>query len=193
MAAFAIPLIESAVAALGGWLLRAAAVIAGAGVAQMASTKKDDTRARTSVQELTRGDRPRKDCPPRAGWRAPTKHSMTRAARFYQWRVTGWPYDEVKWKWSEEWQWRGKDFDGFVSDPCLIQEAKGDYDKFLVMEWSKKSFKGFDPMRREIEKRGAIAKAHPPTRVKYYFQGRMTLEAMRKTLLKGGVEFVHYP
>ncbi len=108
MAAFAIPLIESAVAALGGWLLRAVAVLAGAGVAQMAGEEKDDTRARTSARDLTRGGRPCKDCPPRAGWRAPTKHSMTRAARFYQWRVTGWPYDEVKWKWSEEWQWRGK-------------------------------------------------------------------------------------
>ena len=61
------------------------------------------------------------------------------------------------------------------------------------MEWAKRSFQGFDPMRREIEKRGAIAKAHPPTRVRYYFQGRMTLAAMRKTLLRSGVEFVHYP
>ena len=118
---------------------------------------------------------------------------MTRAARFYQWRVAGWPYDEVKWKWSEEWQWRGKDFDGFVSDPCLIQEAKGDYDKFLVMDWAKRSFQGFRKMRLQIEKHGAIAKAHPPTRVRYYFQGRMTLEAMRDTLLESGVEFVHYP
>lgn len=193
MAAFAIPLIESAVAALGGWLLRAVAVLAGAGVAQMASQQKDDTRARTAAQELTDTDRPCKDCPPRAGFRGRVNHSMTKAARAYQGRVTSWPYDDVTWTWSEEWQWQDKDFDGFVSDACLIQEAKGDYDKFLVMEWAKKSFTGFDPMRRQIEKHGAIAKAHPPTRVRYYFQGRRTLEAMRKTLLQNGVEFVHYP
>ena len=189
MAAFAIPLIESAVAALGGWLVRAAAVAAGAGLAQMASTKKDDTRARTSAQELARDDRPCKDCPPRAGFRGPANHSMPRRARMYQGYVTGWPYDDVDWKWSDEWKWDDKWFDAFVSEPCLIQEAKANYDQFLSTDW----FTGFGHMREQIVKHGALAKLNPPTRVRYYFQGAGTLAAMRKLLLRSGVEFEHYP
>jgi hypothetical protein len=191
MAAFAIPLIESAVAALGGWLVRAAAVAAGAGLAQMASTKKDDTRARTSVQELTRDDRPCKDCPPRAGFRGRATHSMTPAPRKYQGRVTGWPYD-VEQGWSEEWQWGGTWFDALVSEPCLIQEAKGNYDQFF-QPWAVGRFKGFEKMMLEIGERGAIAKANPPTRVRYYFQGPKTLEEMRETLLRSQVEFEYFP
>ncbi|WP_018915200.1 Tox-REase-5 domain-containing protein [Thiomonas sp. FB-6] len=188
MVAFAIPLIESAVAALGGWLLRAAAVIAGAGVAQMAGKKKDDTRARTSAQELTRDDRTCKDCPPRAGYRGRATHFMNPPPREYQGRVTGWPYS-VEQGWSEEWEWGGTWFDAFVSDPCLIKEAKANYDQFLSTDW----FTGFRPMREQIVKHGALAKLNPPTRVRYYFQGAGTLAAMRKLLLRNGVEFEHYP
>jgi hypothetical protein len=191
MAAFAIPLIESAVAALGGWLIRAAAVIAGAGVAQMAGKEKDDTRARTSAQELTRDDRPCKDCPPRAGFRGRATHFMNPPPRRYQGRVTGWPYS-VEQGWSEEWKWDGAWFDAFVSDPCLIQEAKGNYDQFF-QPWTIGKFKGFEKMMLEIEERGAIAKANPPTRVRYYFQGPKTLEEMRETLLRSQVEFEYFP
>ena len=191
MAAFAIPLIESAVAALGGWRLRAAAVIAGAGVAQMASQERDDTRARTAAQDLTSDDRPCKDCPPRVGFRGRATHFMNPPPRKYQGRVTGWPYS-VEQGWSEEWEWGGTWFDAFVSEPCLIQEAKGNYDQFF-QPWAIGRFKGFREMREEIEGRGAIAKANPPTRVRYYFQGPKTLAAMRETLLNSGVEFEYFP
>lgn len=192
MAAFAIPLLEAAVAALGGWLLRAAAVLAGAGVAQVAGRAKDDEQARSATQELVADDRPCKDCPPREGFRKRSNGGMPKAARRYQAHVTGWPcgFDP---DWSDEWSWNAKMFDAFVSEPCLIQEAKGNYDQFLTMEWAQRSFKGFRKMREEIKGRGLIAKAHPPTRVRYYFQGPLTLDAMRKTLLKSGVEFVLYP
>lgn len=191
MAAFAIPLIESAVAALGGWLLRAVAVLAGAGVAQMAGKEKDDIRARTSAQELARDDRPCKDCPPRAGYRVRATHFMNPPPREYQGRVTGWPYS-VEQGWSEEWKWDGTWFDAFVSDPCLIQEAKGNYDQFF-QPWAVGKFKGFEEMMLEIEERGVIAKANPPTRVRYYFQGPKTLEEMRETLLRSQVEFEYFP
>jgi hypothetical protein len=190
MVAFAVPLIESAVAALGGWLVRAAAILAGAAAAQMAGKSDDDTqdRARARAQELALADRPCKDCPPRAGLKQRTNHSMPRTARRYQGRVTGWPYD-VDQGWSDEWIWRRKDFDGFVSQPCLIQEAKADYDQFLSSDW----FTGFEGMERQIVRHGEMAKANPPTRVRYYFQGKGTLDAMRETLLDSGVEFEHYP
>ncbi|MBU6439652.1 MAG: hypothetical protein KGS28_05405 [Betaproteobacteria bacterium] len=42
MAALAIPLLEAAVAALGGWLLRAVAVIAGAGAGVVAQMNSPD-------------------------------------------------------------------------------------------------------------------------------------------------------
>jgi hypothetical protein len=48
-------------------------------------------------------------------------------------------------------------------------------------------------MCKQIVKHGALAKANPPTRVRYYFQGAGTLAAMRKVLLRSGVEFEHYP
>ena len=191
MVALAIPLIESAVAALGGWLVRAAALVAGAGVAQMASQERDDTRARTSAQELTRDDRPCKDCPPRAGFRGRATHFMNPPPRRYQGRVTGWPYS-VEQGWSEEWKWDGTWFDAFVSDPCLIQEAKGNYDQFF-QPWANNRFKGFRKMEEEIKGRGAIAKANPPTRVRYYFQGPRTLQERRKVSLKSGVEFEFLP
>ena len=191
MAAFAMPLIESAVVALGSWLLRAAAVMAGTGVAQMADKEKDDSRARTATRELVRADRSCKDCPPTAGFRGRATHYMNPPPREYQGRVTGWPYS-VEQGWSEEWQWGGTWFDALVSEPCLIQEAKGNYDQFF-QPWAVGRFKGFEKMMLEIGERGAIAKANPPTRVRYYFQGPKTLEEMRETLLRSQVEFEYFP
>ncbi len=51
----------------------------------------------------------------------------------YQGCVTGRPYGigEGRTGWNEEWLWLGTDWDGFVSEECLLQEAKGNYDMFF--------------------------------------------------------------
>jgi len=62
-----------------------------------------------------------------------------------------------------------------------LQEAKGNYDQFLEMPWAAKSFKGFDRMASTIVAQGEVARANPPTRLMWYFQGPKARQKMLRT------------
>ncbi|MEX3956890.1 restriction endonuclease fold toxin 5 domain-containing protein [Trinickia sp. EG282A] len=117
---------------------------------------------------------------------------MTAAAREYQGRITGWPHS-VEEGWSQEWDWQNTDFDGFIPAQCLLQEAKGNYDQFLEMEWAKDRFKGFRTMERAIMRQGLIVRANPPARLMWYFQGPKTRARMLTSLRRWGVQSVVVP
>ncbi|WP_244134208.1 restriction endonuclease fold toxin 5 domain-containing protein [Burkholderia gladioli] len=119
-------------------------------------------------------------------------HSMNAAPREYQGRVTGRPYSVAE-GWSEEWAWLNIDFDGFVPGQCLLQEAKGNYDQFLEMDWAKNLFFGWDSMTSAIIRQGRVVRAHPPTRLTWYFQGPKTRDLMRRALTLNGIQSVFLP
>ncbi|HDR9289391.1 Tox-REase-5 domain-containing protein [Burkholderia multivorans] len=66
--------------------------------------------------------------------------------------ITGQPYS-VEQGWSEESAWLGPDFGGFQQPTCLLQEAKGDYDRFFDSETKKPVtwFKEFSKITVAIE------------------------------------------
>lgn len=84
-----------------------------------------DARVTPLARAETRSDtKERCRCPPDKGTLMAVPHSMSPAARDYQARITGFLI-------GMEWVFEGKDFDGFQSRLCLLQEAKADYDQFL--------------------------------------------------------------
>lgn len=197
MAGLAVPLLEGAVQALGQTLARAgAALLGGAAVAGTASvsgdTKKDDSKAAPAARTLPRTGESCKKCPPEGGAFIRANHNMSAAAREYQGRITGWPYS-VEEGWSQEWDWLGTDFDGFIPAQCMLQEAKGNYDQFLEMDWAKDSFKGFDTMEGAILRQGRIVRANPPTKLTWYFQGPKTRAKMLTLLRSWGIQSVVVP
>lgn len=155
-------------------------------------TKKEDSKAAPAARTLPRNDESCKKCPPEGGAFKQANHHMTKAAREYQGRITGWPYS-VEEGWSQEWDWQGIDFDGFIPAQCMLQEAKGNYDQFAEAEWAKDSFKGFDTMEDAILRQGRIVRANPPTKLMWYFQGPKTRAKMLKLLRRWGIQSVVIP
>lgn len=198
MAVLFIPLIEAAVAELGSAAAAGGTALAGgaavAGVASLSGdTPRNDSKAEPVTRSLPRTDEKCQRCPPDlTGVAMDRKHHMTEKARVYQGCITGRPYD-VEAGWSEEWVWLGIDFDGFVKESCLLQEAKGDYDQFLEMPWALKSFKGFDRMVETIETQGEAVRENPPTRLMWYFQGPKTRAKMLRQLTQNGIQSVVVP
>lgn len=193
MAVFLAPLLEAAVAELGPVLLRAgAALLGGATVAGTASlpgdTQKDDSKAKPVPRALPRTGERCKKCPADAGGVKITRHDMSPAARKYQGYVTGRPYgiDEGRTGWNEEWFWLGTDWDGFVSEECLLQEAKGNYDIFFE-PWGRGA-KVFMEMERTIARHASHIHRNPPTRLKWYFQTPKAYAQMKRVLDRNGVE-----
>ncbi|WP_308836361.1 restriction endonuclease fold toxin 5 domain-containing protein [Trinickia symbiotica] len=117
---------------------------------------------------------------------------MTKAAREYQGRITGWPYS-VEEGWSQEWEWLDTDFDGFIPAQCMLQEAKGNYDQFAEAEWAKDVFKGFDVMEDTIARHGRLVRQNPPTQLMWYFQGPKTRAKMVRLLGRWGIQSVVVP
>nr|WP_186229915.1 restriction endonuclease fold toxin 5 domain-containing protein [Burkholderia gladioli] len=197
MAGLAVPVIEGAATALGPILARAgAAILGGAAAGAVGSlsgdTKKEDSKAAPVARTLPRTDESCKKCPPEGGAFMRANHHMTRAAREYQGRITGWPYS-VEEGWSREWDWQGTDFDGFIPAQCMLQEAKGNYDQFTEMEWAQESFKGFRTMETTIMRQGRIVRANPPTKLMWYFQGPKTRAKMLILLRRWGIQSVVVP
>ncbi|MCS3391646.1 restriction endonuclease fold toxin 5 domain-containing protein [Burkholderia thailandensis] len=191
------PVIEAAAVELGPILARVGvALLGGATVAGTASlsgdTPKEDSKATPDVRALPRTGESCKKCPPeQTGTPVRRRYRMNRGPREYQGRITGRPYS-VEEGWSEEWNWYNVDFDGFLSDECLLLEAKGDYDQFFSRSTNKpfRWFKGFSKITREIEVRAMVIHANPPTKLKYYFQTPLTMSYFRTTLAENGIPFV---
>ncbi|BAX61299.1 MULTISPECIES: restriction endonuclease fold toxin 5 domain-containing protein [Burkholderia cepacia complex] len=201
MAAPLIPLAAAAateigpvLSAIGGALLGGATV---AGVASMSgSTAQTKEDAKTESRTVSDSTKPCKKCPPEnTGRKVRNNHGVNWPAYQYQARVTGFAYDTEGCHWSEEWEWLGVDFDGFKPEECLLQEAKGNYDQFLdgSIPGADEFFKGFPKMMKTVVTRAVLVKANPPTRLRYYFQGRLTYQKMAPGLKKLKVESEYLP
>ncbi|WP_232355209.1 restriction endonuclease fold toxin 5 domain-containing protein [Burkholderia oklahomensis] len=192
-----VPIVEAAAVELGPILARVGVALLGgataAGTASLSGdTPKEDSKATPDVRALPRTGESCKKCPPeQTGTPVRRRYRMNREPREYQGRITGRPYS-VEEGWSEEWNWYNVDFDGFRSDECLLQEAKGDYDQFFSRSTKKpfRWFKGFSKITREIEVRAMVIHANPPTKLKYYFQTPLTMSYFRTTLAENGIPFV---
>jgi hypothetical protein len=155
-------------------------------------TTKEDSKAAPISQTLPRTGEKCKQCPPEGGAFKRANHSMTAAAREYQGRITGWSYS-VEEAWSQEWNWQGIEFDGFIPAQCMLQEAKGNYDQFLEMQWAIKAFRGFDKMASTIVSQGTVVRENPPTRLTWYFQGPKARAKMARLLAQWGIQSVVVP
>jgi hypothetical protein len=196
MAVLAIPPLEAAVV----WLLAALGISGAAAVAASASGNRDEndtsvgapplTIPRTQTRTRSRDCR----CPPTRGTLIQRKHGVNWNAYQYQARITGFAFDTVTCSWSEEWNWLGRDFDGFQPEACLLQEAKGNYDQFLDRDDVPLSFfDGFEGMAEQIEAQAVIVHANPPADLMWYFQTPRTMMYMQPILTANAVPSVYQP
>lgn len=192
MAALAIPLVNGAVDALLAAFATTAVVGTGVVVADQvqkrakaASESKDKAIAQTATTSATR--KACDKCPPDCGQLVQVKHSMNEEPRAYQARITGFPP-------GTEWEWMGLEFDGFKSQLCQLQEAKGNYDQFIYPNGKVKPFfTGIKKMEKQAFTQATAVRANPPSSLTWYFQTPMTYTLMSRTLSVMGIVSEYVP
>jgi hypothetical protein len=208
MAAAVPPLIEAAfvalMRALGVGVAAGVAAGAAAEAAKEAARRKQEAADKTAATPIARADacvktegsastQKCKLCPPDKGMLVQRNWHMSPQAREYQARVTAFAP-------STEWNFGGIDFDGFTSGECHLKEAKSRYDQFLTggedselkpKEW----FKAFESkMLPQAVAQAAVARAAPPSRLTWYFQGPKTYAYMGpQVMLEIPIVAVHFP
>ncbi|SPB15396.1 hypothetical protein NOV72_02622 [Caballeronia novacaledonica] len=196
MAALAIPVLEAAaegIAALWAALTSSSAVSAVAGGAATGAilslpgdTAKDKDKAQTDTQVKVRTRERECKCPPDRGQMAPVNHAMSDLSAQYQQFVTGFPK-------GQEWIFSEKDFDGFQSGQCLLQEAKARYDQFFDEVTGQPKFffainekKGFPKMKRQAKAQSDIVTANQPSKLQWYFMQPMSWRYATKEFGRAG-------
>nr|WP_241017163.1 restriction endonuclease fold toxin 5 domain-containing protein [Paraburkholderia sp. Ac-20342] len=169
---------------------------AAAGAASLSSdSSKTDSKATPAVRAVPRTGEKCKKCPPEAGTKIRRNHGPNWDSYRYQAHITGFAFDEAECRWSEEWQWEGIDFDGFVPGECLLQEAKANYDQFI--DGSKKNsdkwFTGFDRLEVQAGDQAEVVHANPPSKLRWYFQTPLTQKKMAPMLASVGIQSVLQP
>lgn len=201
MIALAIPAVEAAGEGLAAWWgsTGAAAVAGGAALGATASLSGDSDKSRSqstpAVRAVPKTNEKCKQCPPESGQMLAANHSMNRAPREYQARITGFPYDVVDNVWSMEWWWENIWFDGFKAGQCALQEAKGDFSRMFdedgeTKKWFVSSLEGF---RETIVRQAVLVRANPPAKLTWYFQTPAMCDALVDTLEQNGVSYVIEP
>jgi hypothetical protein len=184
MAALAFPALEAAVTAL----LSALGIGIGAAVVtdevkrrqRAASEAGTSDVAKTAPQTRTKTC---EKCPPDCGLLVERRWNMSAAAREYQARVTGFAP-------QTEWSFGGIDFDGFSSADCMLKEAKSRYDQFITQGKDaelepKVWYRAFEEkMLPQAIRQANVARASPPSRLTWYFQGPLTYEFMAPQVVR---------
>ncbi|MEG1326641.1 MAG: Tox-REase-5 domain-containing protein [Janthinobacterium sp.] len=150
-----------------------------------------DARVTPIARAETRSEaKERCRCPPDKGLLMAVPHSMSPAARDYQARITGFLI-------GMEWVFEGKDFDGFQSRLCLLQEAKADYDQFFKANGEVRyDFQENIFMRMELKQatdQSKIVMRNPPASLKWYFQTPLAYEYMEPKLAALGITTYYVP
>lgn len=150
-----------------------------------------DARVTPIARAETRSEaKERCRCPPDKGTLMAVKHSMSPAARDYQARITGFLI-------GMEWVFEGRDFDGFQSRLCLLQEAKADYDQFfkengeLRYDFQKSIFQNM--VLKQATAQSNIVKNNPPASLSWYFQTPLAYEHMLPSLSALGITTYYIP
>lgn len=179
-------------------VLLALGIGAGASLADDALRKRKkeaeeakDARATPIARAETRSDaKERCKCPPDKGTLMAVPHSMSPAARDYQARITGFLI-------GMEWVFEGRDFDGFQSRLCLLQEAKADYDQFFKSNGEfKYDFQEqiFENMAlKQAAAQSKIVKDNPPASLSWYFQTPLAYKHMCPQLTELGITTFYIP
>lgn len=90
-----------------------------------------------------------------------------------------------------EWVFEGKDFDGFQSRLCLLQEAKADYDQFFKSngefkyDFQKNIFQNM--VLKQATAQSNIVKDNPLASLKWYLQTPLAYEHMLPSLSALGI------
>ncbi|ATD60429.1 MAG: Tox-REase-5 domain-containing protein [Janthinobacterium svalbardensis] len=196
MAAILIPVVEAVavrvLAALGVGLAAGAAGEAALKQARKRQEEADKAKsaAIARTEATTKEKEKCKECPPDRGALMPVNHHMSQNSMEYQARITGFPP-------GMEWLFEGKDFDGFKSSMCLLQEAKADYDQFfnakgkLEYPFQEQLFVG--KMQKQAIAQAMIVKINKPTVLTWYFQTPMAFKYMRPILVDMGISVLHIP
>ncbi len=150
-----------------------------------------DARVTPIARAETRSEaKERCRCPPDKGTLMAVKHSMSPAARDYQARITGFLI-------GMEWVFEGRDFDGFQSRLCLLQEAKADYDQFFKSNGEfKYDFQEqiFENMAlKQAAAQSNIVRDNPPASLSWYFQTPLAYKHMRPQLTELGITTFYIP
>ncbi|PMS36207.1 restriction endonuclease fold toxin 5 of polymorphic toxin system [Trinickia symbiotica] len=200
MAGLAVPVIAGAARALGPVLARAgAALLGGAAVGATGSlsgdTKKEDSKAAPAARTLPRTDEKCKKCPPEEGFKRRMNHGVNWTSYRYQARITGFAFDAEECRWSDEWNWQGIDFDGFMPSACMLQETKAAYDQFIdpLTDKVKPFFSGFVGMEEQLVNQAAEVNSHPPARLTWYFMTPLARQLMLRACVRQRVQSVYQP
>ena len=182
MAAVAVPILEAAGAALA-WLARAAVAGLG-GVAANEALKKrqestDKAKAKPIAQTETKATTTTcTKCPPDCGSLVERNWNMSEESREYQARITGFAM-------GTEWNFAGMDFDGFYSGMCMLQEAKARYDQFFRSDGQGyRWYLGFVDMRNQAFAQSQVARAAPPSLLRWSFMTPLTYAYMEPILVR---------
>ena len=184
--------------AVGSRVLLALGIAAGAGLAEEAVRKRKkeadeakEARATPLARAETQDNEKEKcQCPPDKGALTAVAHKMTQAARDYQAHITGFPV-------GMEWVFEGKDFDGFQSRLCLLQEAKGDYDQFFDEDgefnypFQKKIFDRMELVQAKAQ--STIVRRNPPASLTWYFQTPVAFDYMQPRLARLAIKSIYAP
>lgn len=194
MAALPVLVIE----AVAARILVGLGVGAGAGLADDAirKRKKEAEEAKDArVTPIARAEtqiegKERCRCPPDKGTLTAVPHHMSPAARDYQARITGFLI-------GMEWVFEGRDFDGFQSRLCLLQEAKADYDQFFAAdggfnyEFQQKIFESM--ILKQAAAQAKIVQHNPPAALTWYFQTPLAYKHMLSELTQLGITTNYVP
>ncbi|MFT0735633.1 Tox-REase-5 domain-containing protein [Ralstonia wenshanensis] len=149
------------------------------------------TEAQTKAKEKCKECPPDKGAPalqPTAGWGP--------EAIAYQQRIAQMPSAPPGY--LTEWNFKGVNFDGFLSPECLLKEAKSTYDQFFDEDGDFKypfQEKIFVKMTADAVRQYAAAQPMPPTRLRWYFMEPMSFRYMQRALriATPRIEVVHQP
>lgn len=190
-----IPVVEAVavrvLAALGVGLAAGAAGEAALEQARKRQEEADKAKsgAIARTEATTKEKEKCKECPPDRGALMPVNHHMSQNSMEYQARITGFPP-------GMEWLFEGKDFDGFKSGICLLQEAKAEYDQFFNKEGEflyPFQEKIFVDMGKQALAQSIIVDRNKPAALTYYFQTAMACRYMKPKLLSLGISVLHIP
>lgn len=195
MAAILVPVVEAAAVRVLAWL--GVGLVAGAAgeeaLKQARKRQEEADKAKAApiarAESTTKEKEKCKECPPDGGALVPVNHHMPENSREYQAKITGFPP-------GMEWLFAGKDFDGFKSSMCLLQEAKADYDQFFNEKGKLRYLfqeELFLRMQKQALAQSMIVRSNKPAALTWYFQTPMACNYMRPVLVRMGITVLHTP
>lgn len=185
-------LAEAALVALRGATVTGGAVAAGAAIKQKVD-QASDAKASPIAKTDAGTKKPCQKCPPDTGAVMKRKVDTSKEWVRYQARIC---LSVLGPDFIEEWKWLTKEFDGFKSAECMLEEAKGDYDQFLDEDGEPVyRFQNgiFLDIVEQARARSIIVNANPPAQLTYYFETPMTYNRVRDLLLRMRIIVLYVP